>query len=295
MSPLPWPGIEASIRDAADASFAIESHASVGGGCINECYVVRGAGHAFFVKVNAEDRLTMFEAEAAGLAEIAGSNTVRVPRPVCHGAGGGASWLVLEHLELARATVGAMEELGRRLAAMHRVAAVRFGWHRDNTIGATPQVNTPGADWIAFWRDSRLGYQLRLAAENGYRGQLLARGKRLLERLPAFFSGRAPQPSLLHGDLWSGNAAVTRDGTPVVFDPAVYYGDREADIAMTELFGGFSASFYRAYDDAYAREPGYATRRTLYNLYHVLNHLNLFGGGYSAQAERMIDELLAQS
>jgi fructosamine-3-kinase len=291
----PWRDIETAIREASGASFAIESHAGVGGGCINQCYVVRGAGHAFFVKVNAEDRLPMFEAEAAGLAEIAGSNTVRVPRPVGQGAGGGASWLVLEHLELARATDGAMDELGRRLAALHRVTAVKFGWHRDNTIGATPQVNTLGADWIAFWRDSRLGYQLRLAAQNGYRGQLLARGERLLERLPAFFSGHAPRPSLLHGDLWSGNAAVTRDGTPVIFDPAVYYGDREADIAMTELFGGFSASFYRAYDEAFPREPGYVTRKPLYNLYHVLNHLNLFGGGYSAQAERMIEELLAHS
>lgn len=291
----PWRDIEAAIRGASGASFAIESRSSVGGGCINECYVVHGAGRAFFVKVNAPDRLPMFEAEAAGLAAIAGSKTVRVPQPVCHGAGGGASWLVLEYLELARATPGVMEELGGRLAAMHRVTAATFGWHRDNTIGATPQMNTPGADWIAFWRDSRLGYQLRLAAEHGYRGQLLARGERLLERLPSFFSGHAPRPSLLHGDLWSGNAAVTRDGTPVIFDPAVYYGDREADIAMTELFGGFSASFYRAYDEAFPREPGYATRRTLYNLYHVLNHLNLFGGGYSAQARRMIEELLAQT
>jgi fructosamine-3-kinase len=293
--PAPWPDIEAAICEAAGHPFAIESRSVVGGGCINECYVVRGAGRAFFVKLNAPERLPMFEAEAAGLAEIAGTNTVRVPQPVCHGAGGDASWLVLEYLELARSRSGALEELGRRLAAMHRVTAARFGWHRDNTIGATPQLNTPGADWPAFWRERRLGYQFQLAAHNGHRGKLLARGERLLERLPALFSGYAPRPSLLHGDLWSGNAAVMQDGTPVILDPAVYYGDREADIAMTELFGGFSAGFYRAYDDAYPREAGYRTRRTLYNLYHVLNHLNLFGGGYAARAERMIEELLAQS
>lgn len=291
----PWRNIEAAIRDASGASFAIESRSSVGGGCINECYVVRGGGRAFFVKVNAPERLPMFEAEAAGLAEIAGSNTVRVPQPVCHGARGGASWLVLEHIDLGRAKGGGMEGLGRTLAAMHRVTAARFGWHRDNTIGATPQINTPGGDWVAFWRERRLGYQLQLAARNGHRGQLLARGERLLERLPAFFSGYAPRPSLLHGDLWSGNAAFARDGTPVILDPAVYYGDREADIAMTGLFGGFSAAFYAAYDEAYRRDPGYETRRQLYNLYHVLNHLNLFGGGYSAQAGHMIEELLAQS
>jgi fructosamine-3-kinase len=290
----PWRDIEAAIREASGASFAIESRSSVGGSCINECYVVRGAGGAFFVKVNAPERLPMFEAEAAGLAKIAATNTVRVPQPVCHGADRRASWLVLEHLELARSTGGAMEELGRRLAAMHRVTAARFGWQRDNTIGATPQINTPGGDWATFWRERRLGYQLQLAAQNGHRGKLLSRGERLLERLPAFFSGYAPHPSLLHGDLWSGNAAVMRDGTPVILDPAVYYGDREADIAMTELFGGFPAGFYRTYDEAYPREPGYRTRRTLYNLYHVLNHLNLFGGGYAAQAERMIGELLAQ-
>lgn len=293
----PWRDIEAAIREASGASFVIESRAGIGGGCINESYVVRGRGHAYFVKLNAPDRLSMFEAEAAGLDEIARSNTVRVPRTLCHGAGAGAgaSWLVLEHIELGPASGRGMEELGRRLAAMHRVTAPRVGWHRDNTIGATPQTNTPGTDWMAFWRQHRLGFQLRLASENGHRGRLLTQGERLLEQLPVFFSGYEPRPSLLHGDLWSGNAAFMRDGAPVVFDPAVYYGDREADIAMTELFGGFSAEFYRAYDEADARDPGYATRKQLYNLYHVLNHLNLFGGGYRAQAERMIGELLAQT
>ena len=289
----PWRDIEAAIRESSGAPFAIESRAGIGGGCINECYVVRGRGHAYFVKLNAPDRLSMFEAEAAGLDEIARSNTVCVPRTLCHGAGAGASWLVLEHIELGPASGRGMKELGRRLAAMHRVTAPRVGWHRDNTIGATPQTNTPGADWIAFWRQHRLGFQLRLASENGHRGRLLTQGERLLEQLPVFFSGYEPRPSLLHGDLWSGNAAFMRDGTPVIFDPAVYYGDREADIAMTELFGGFPAEFYRAYDEADARDPGYATRKQLYNLYHVLNHLNLFGGGYRAQAERMIGELLA--
>ncbi len=289
----PWRDIEAAIREASGEPFAIESRHGVGGGCINESYVVRGRWLAFFVKLNAPDRLSMFEAEADGLNEIARSNTVRVPRPLCHGTGAGASWLVLEHIELGYPSSRGMEELGRRLAAMHRVTAARAGWHRDNTIGATPQINTPSADWIAFWREHRLGFQLRLARENGHRGRLLTQGEQLLERLPAFFSGYAPAPSLLHGDLWSGNAAFMQDGPPVIFDPAVYYGDREADIAMTELFGGFSTDFYRAYDEANALDAGYATRRQLYNLYHVLNHLNLFGGGYRAQAERMIDELLA--
>ena len=291
----PWRDIEAAIRQACGASFTIESRSGAGGGCINDCRVVRGQGLAFFVKLNTAERLPMFEAEAAGLREIARSSTVRVPQPLCHGASAEASWIVLEYLELGSVGQRGMEQLGRGLAFMHRFHAAHFGWHRDNTIGATPQINTPAADWIGFWRKQRLGFQLALARENGYRGRLLAQGERLLGQLPVFFSGHEPRPSLLHGDLWSGNAAFMRDGTPVMFDPAVYYGDREADIAMTELFGGFSADFYRAYDEAYPREPGYATRKQLYNVYHVLNHLNLFGGGYHAQAERMIEQLLSET
>lgn len=291
----PWPDIEAAIREATGTSFRIESRSGIGGGCINECFVVRGRGYAFFVKLNSSERLSMFEAEAAGLAEIAATGTVRVPLPACHGAGDGASWLVLEHIELGRSGRNGMEELGRTLAAMHRLTRGEFGWHRDNTIGTTPQINTPGADWIAFWRERRLGYQLQLAVDNGHRGQLVVRGESLLARLSKILAAHTPRPSLLHGDLWSGNVAFTRDGAPVVFDPAVYYGDREADLAMTELFGGFPEHFYRAYDEAYPRDRGYEVRRLLYNLYHVLNHLNLFGGGYRAQAEHMIETLLAES
>jgi fructosamine-3-kinase len=289
-----WDDIAHAIGEAIDAPFVIESRRPAGGGCINEAYRIQGKGLAYFVKLNAPERRPMFEAEAAGLAEIARSNTVRVPQPVCHGAGDEGSWLVLECIEFRPASNKGMRELGRDLARMHRATAERFGWRRDNTIGATPQVNTQEADWIAFWRSHRLGYQLRLAAANGHRGRLLEGGERLLERLPAFFAGHNPRPSLLHGDLWSGNAGFTAEGTPVVFDPAVYYGDREADLAMTELFGGFAPDFYAAYEEAYAPDPGYARRKHLYNLYHVLNHLNLFGGGYRARAERMIGELLAE-
>ena len=290
-----WEEMAHAISEAIDAPFVIESRRPAGGGCINEAYRIQGKGLAYFVKLNAPERLPMFEAEAAGLAEIAGSNTVRVPQPVCHGSGEEASWLVLECIDFASASNKGMRELGRNLACMHRATAERFGWRRDNTIGATPQVNTQEADWIAFWRSHRLGYQLRLAAANGHRGRLLEGGERLLERLPAFFAGHNPRPSLLHGDLWSGNAGFTAEGTPVVFDPAVYYGDREADLAMTELFGGFPGSFYEAYGSEYPLDPGYAARKPLYNLYHVLNPLNIFGGGYRARAERMVEQLLAHA
>jgi protein-ribulosamine 3-kinase len=290
----PWRDVERSIREASGAPFAVESHSAIGGGCINECFRLCGGGREYFVKVNAAANADMFSAEAAGLEEIACSSTVRVPQPVCHGANATASWLVLEYLELRPGTDGSMRELGRRLASMHRVTTREHGWKRDNTIGATPQVNTRSSDWIEFWREQRLGFQLRLAASKGHGGRLVADGNRLLEKLPAFFSGYESVPSLLHGDLWSGNAAASAGDEPVIFDPAVYYGDREADLAMTELFGGFPPAFYEAYRAEYPLDAGYATRRQLYNLYHVLNHLNLFGGGYRAQAERMIGQLLAQ-
>ena len=288
-----WPDIERSIRAASGAAFAIVSRDGIASGCINQCYIVRGRRCAYFVKLNEPGRLPMFEAEAAGLKELAATQTVRVPRPVCHGANDEASWLALEYVSLGRAGSQGMRELGRGLARMHRVTQERFGWRRDNTIGATPQVNTPDADWIAFWRRHRLGFQLELAARNGHRGRLQERGERLMEGLPAFFTDHTPVPSLLHGDLWGGNAGFDAEGAPVVYDPAVYYGDREADLAMTELFGGFAPEFYSGYREEYAPDAGYATRKHLYNLYHVLNHLNLFGGAYGAQAERMIDQLLA--
>ncbi len=145
---------------------------------------------------------------------------------------------------------------------------------------------------MTFWRERRLGFQLQLAAENGYRGQLQRLGDKLLDAMPAFFDGYAPQPSLLHGDLWGGNHAYLADGTPVIFDPAPWYGDRECDLAMTELFGGYGADFYDAYRASYPLDAGYAVRKELYNLYHILNHLNLFGGGYARQAEQMMQRLL---
>jgi len=291
----PWPDIERSIREASGVPFAIESRAGIGGGCINASYLVRGLGHAYFVKLNAPDRLGMFSAEAAGLDEIGRTKTVRVPRHVCHGTGPAASWIVLEHLDLMPADDRGMRALGKSLARLHRATRERYGWDRDNTIGATPQINAWADDWIAFWRERRLGFQLSLAASQGHSGRLIAIGERLMEKLPAYFAGYSPLPSLLHGDLWSGNAAMEAGGEPVIFDPAVYYGDRESDLAMTELFGGFSQSFYDAYRAEYPLDPGYATRKQLYNLYHVLNHLNLFGGSYGAQAERMIEHLLAHA
>ncbi len=287
-----WARIARDIATARGRPFAINDCRPLGGGCINRAWRVSGDGADYFVKLNSANRLAMFEAEAAGLDEIARSRTIRVPRPVTSGADNETSWLVLEYIELRSG--GSMAQLGERLAQMHRVNAAQFGWRRDNTIGATPQINTPCDEWITFWRERRLGYQLALAARNGHTGALQRGGERLMAALPALLAEHRPQPALLHGDLWGGNAGFDASGMPVVFDPAVYYGDRETDVAMTELFGGFDAAFYAAYRSAFPLDPGYETRRVLYNLYHVLNHANLFGGSYPRQAERMIGRLLSE-
>jgi fructosamine-3-kinase len=232
------------------------------------------------------------EAEADGLARLARADAIRVPRVLGIGASGAECWLELERFELREPDARAQARLGEALAGLHAVTGPSFGLERDNAIGATPQPNGPCGDWAAFWRDRRLGFQLELAARNGYRGRLQERGSRLLESVPALLAGHEPQPSLLHGDLWPGNRGMLPDGTPVAFDPAVYYGDREVDLAMTRLFGGFGPAFHAAYESASPLPAGAAERRGLYELYHVLNHLNLFGGGYLGQAEALIDRLL---
>lgn len=289
-----WRSLAAALATASGLGFHREPAAAVGGGCINECLRWETASGPTFVKLAAAARLPMFEAEADGLRELAAAEAIRVPQLLGVGSNDRHAFIVLEWLELGGESRRARHILGEQLARQHRVLAEKHGWHRDNTIGATPQHNEPCADWQRFFAERRLGFQLDLAARNGHRGPLIERGRRLCERLDDFFVNCRPAPSLLHGDLWGGNWAVTVSGEPVVFDPAVYYGDREADLAMTRLFGGFGPEFYAAYEAAWPLDPGAGTRVALYNLYHVLNHLNLFGGGYGTQALGMIDRLLAE-
>ena len=221
------------------------------------------------MKEGAAERADAFAAEADGLEAL--RPHIRVPRVLDRGVKDGRAFIVLEHLELRRG--GDYAALGQMLAALHRQTGPRFGWARDNYIGLSPQVNGWWDDWVEFWCERRMRPQLERA------------GLKLdLKALARLLENHEPLPSLLHGDLWSGNAGFTAAG-PVVFDPAVYYGDREADLAMTELFGGFPREFYQAYDAAFPLDPGYEKRKHLYNLYHLLNHLNLFGGGYLGQVK----------
>ena len=285
-----WDAIAASISNTTQTRFKSAHAVPMSGGCVNQAWRLENSdGVRYFVKLNDAHKLSMFEAESAGLTAIAATHTVRVPQPVICGVSDEHAFLVLEYLDLNGS--GNARLLGEQLAALHRTQARQFGFSQDNTIGETLQRNGWSSDWIAFWREQRLGFQLDLAARNGY-GDLQEQGQKLLEKLPELFDGYSPVPSLLHGDLWGGNHAFTADGMPVLFDPAPYYGDREADLAMTELFGGFGAEFYAAYHTAWPLDAGYAARKMLYNLYHILNHANLFGGGYVRQAQGMMQRLL---
>lgn len=266
----------------------------IGRGVGGRLWQLRSPDTAWCIKTSADDP-QMLLAEADGLRALAECGAMRVPRVLAAERLGDDAWLLMEWLDLGLQNVRAAAKLGEQLARQHQSFGKRFGWRRDNFIGATPQFNTLNDDWIAFFRDHRLGFQLQLAAENGYCGALQENGARLLEKLPAFFPGYAPRPSLLHGDLWGGNWGVLPSGEPLIFDPAVYYGDREADIAMTELFGGFPEEFYSAYNSVWPLDAGYPLRRDLYQLYHVLNHLNLFGTNYLAQASLLMDRLLVHA
>lgn len=288
-----WSKIAAALRNAGVDLAGSPDVRSVGGGDISAAWRLEAAAVPLFVKTGPPSSYEMFSAEAEGLAELARAAAIRVPEVVACGIGGDTAFVALEWLEFERPTRDAEARLGAQLAELHRTTGERYGWHRDNTIGLTPQHNDWSDDWVEFFRRHRLGFQLDLAAARGYGGALQEQGARLMDRLPTFFENYLPAASLLHGDLWGGNWACA-NGEPVIFDPAVYYGDRESDLAMTRLFGGFGAAFYEAYETDAPLAPGHRARCDLYQLYHVLNHLNLFGSGYLARAQGLVQGLLRE-
>lgn len=285
--------IDAEISRASGQTFVTAARVRLSGGDINRAFRLEGRdGRCYFIKENTAQRLAMFQAEAAGLDELAASAILRVPCPLVAGRTRDTAFLVLEHIALQRPTREAMIRLGEGLAELHGIVATRHGWSRDNTLGETRQHNAPHADWIEFWRENRLAVMIdALAPDYPALGRT---GDRLLRVLPDLLAGHVPEASLLHGDLWGGNAGMDEAGRPVIYDPAVYYGDRETDLALAELFGGFSPAFFEAYRGAWPIAPGYREiRRPLYQLHHLLNHARLFGGGYPDQAERVMRQLLA--
>lgn len=264
----------------------------VQGGDIHQAYSIISGEKRFFVKANQVDRLAMFECEHRSLVQIEQSKCIRVPRVSGTGIAGDHAVMVMEFIELDNRID--LTEFGQQLAAMHHCRAPNFGFVQNNFIGGSLQRNDPGNDWVEFWQNMRLLPQLELARNNSFDTVSIDRGYRLSQALGYFFERYAPVPSLLHGDLWSGNWGSDALGAPVIYDPACYYGDHETDLALMELFGHPGDRFFSSYNERFAIDADYPVRRKLYNLYHILNHANMFGGGYIGQSCQMIDQLLSE-
>lgn len=284
--------ISESLSEKTGESIELKWVRELHGGDINQAALIRSDQAEWFLKYHTNAPDDMFPTEAQALAEISSQKCIKAPLPIALGVADNTAWLVLEYLELTAS--GPASLLGEQLAAMHRVSMKYFGWKRDNYIGSTVQVNTSSDSWADFWVECRMKPQLALVEAAGFGSKILNRAENLLAEMNHVLGDHQPKASLLHGDLWSGNKAFTRDGQAVIFDPASYYGDRETDIAMTELFGGFDPDFLSAYRAHYPLPDEYYLRRDLYNLYHMLNHLNLFGSGYLSRCVNMIDSLMAQ-
>jgi fructosamine-3-kinase len=265
---------------------------AIGGGNISQAYRVPSDEGPLFLKLGRSDSYEQFAAEVDGLEALEECGALRTPEILCHGKAGTIAYLFLEWLDLGRSSAAAETSLGRSLAQQHRATAKSFGWSRNNFIGSTYQSNELDDDWTTFWRDRRLRFQLDLAVRNGLPAAYRQAGAKVLAGLEIFFGDREIAPSLLHGDLWSGNWGSLAADVPCIFDPAVYRGDRETDLAMTRLFGGFGRAFYDAYMAAWPLRSGWEERIDLYNLYHLLNHFNLFGGGYLPQIRGTLTRLV---
>ena len=270
---------------------AIEQYERLGGGCIANAGRLDTASEILFLKWSRDDVAHTFPPEAEGLRALRKAEApLFIPEVVAvqNRSGDQPGFLLTDWIATGPEPSGFWEAFGRALASMHRHAADRYGLGTDNFIGRLPQQNSWMDDWPAFFRERRLAPQVEMARERGrwqpeWDGSLENLYRRLDELLPA-----APEASVLHGDLWNGNFMVTDGEQPALFDPAAYYGHREADLAMTRLFGGFDQRFYDAYREAWPLEPGFDKRMEVYNLYHLINHLNHFGSSYAGRVGRIL-------
>ncbi len=276
--------VESALRGVLGTDFRLAGDALAG--------KIEGTrGERFFLKLRPAAEADRLSAEVDGLRALAESETFKVPTIIVQGEVGETAFLATEHLDLKPLSHANGAHAGEALATLHAPRSGSYGWRRDNYIGATLQHNAQSESWPIFFASQRLRPQLALAASKGYRGALQQHGEHICEKIAAFFLEYRPAPALLHGDLWNGNIGELPDGAPALFDPAVCIGDRETDVAMTELFGGFPESFYATYRRARPLDFGYEQRKQLYNLYHMLNHLNLFGRSYLRQVEWMATKL----
>ncbi|KAJ3682099.1 hypothetical protein LUZ60_014672 [Juncus effusus] len=265
----------------------------IGGGCINSARRYETDAGSFFVKTNSEIGPSMFEGEALGLRAMFETKTIRVPLPYKVGSfENGGSFIIMEFIEFGRSR-GNQSTLGRKLAEMHKAGKSNkgFGFHVNNTIGSTPQINSWKEDWIEFYGEQRLGYQLKLARRQFDDSSILELGEKLIKNMGPLFEGAELEPCLLHGDLWSGNISSDKEGNPVILDPACYYGHNEAEFGMSWC-AGFGGEFYNSYFEVMPKQPGFEKRKDLYLLYHYLNHYNLFGSSYRSSAMSIIHDYL---
>jgi|TARA_Y100000031_G_scaffold83890_1_gene92273 fructosamine-3-kinase len=255
---------------------------------------VRSVDNNYFLKLGLLTEYPLLVAEQTGLDALKSAQAVKIPEVVFIGTTSTHSLLITEYLELKANNFLSGKRLGEQLAALHRHTNEFFGLGEDNWIGLNPQMNNWSANWTDFFIKYRLSPQCLMASRKGSQSIIEKKVNLLMESMELFFTQYKPQPSLLHGDLWSGNWGTINEETPVIFDPAVYYGDREADLAMSKLFGGFPNIFYEAYNHSWPLDSGFNLRQNLYNLYHLLNHLNLFGEAYLNQTNAVLDQLLSE-
>ena len=280
--------IELALASKTGLQSTVVSSRPCSGGCIHKAEILTLAdGREFFVKSGKGVR-QMYEQEAVGLEALFDSDSIRVPKIVALVSSAGVDQLVLECVVTGKPKSGFFEQFGRDLAKLHKCSSGQgFGWPDDNWIGSTPQENSWRSDWPDFFTENRLRPQLKLAVDNGLSTPQLSKlGTRVIDKVPQLLSGTQEPPALLHGDLWSGNFMCDGEGRTVIFDPAAYFGHREMEFAMTKLFGGFTEAFYQAYEEVWKLPEGWQERVDLYQLYHLLNHLNLFGTSYLEQCLR---------
>ena len=270
----------------------VETSFAIGGGSINQTQVLSLTnGQRVFFKHNPSPPADFFLAETRGLKLLAqAKGGPRIPKPIAVQLGSCPRFLLLEYIESSAEDEKFIEKLAISLAQLHRTSKEYYGLDHDNYIGSTPQKNTLEKNGIAFFREQRINFQRQLARLSGLLPVAIDKKlDSLCDELGKFLNISGEKPALIHGDLWSGNYFPDSDGKPCIFDPAVYYGLREADLAMTELFGRLPQKFYDVYQEAFPTNPGYEDRKDLFNLYHLLNHLNIFGNSYLPSVERVVN------
>ena len=299
------------LSDFSSTEVSLNSYQSVHGGCVSDAYILDTNIGRYFVKVivkviakaqskvGGDNSNSILDAEREGLMALSSVGVLKVPKIMGAVTTNEREFLILECLELTALNAIQQGQFGTLLAKHHKQSiSTQFGWSENNFIGKNIQTNIWSSSWVSFFVEYRLGTQLTLLKQKGLDRNLIAVVTELMGYVPDYFLSFQPTPVLVHGDLWNGNVACVNETehgcVPVCYDPAVYYGDREVDVAMTELFGGFSEQFYKAYSEQWPLDEGYAQRKNLYNLYHLLNHVNLFGPGYIAQANQTAISLLAQ-